>query len=93
MDRIDQLLSAMNFPLLNREMCYFTFNSVPLKWNLPLGLLYDLNDQDQVWRLRLEDAPLPDSILPLHKDGAMFDLYMSMVKEVAFYLIILGRFY
>ncbi|KAH3668329.1 hypothetical protein OGAPHI_002083 [Ogataea philodendri] len=72
---------------------WFEFEKVPLKWNLPIGLLYDLTTTDsqaekQAWELtlRYHDYPV-EYVIPIEPNTNFLKSYwINQLKEACFIL-------
>lgn len=73
---------------------WFEFEEVPLKWSLPIGLLFDTltnvdpnNRTKDVWHLTLHYRDYPsDFIIPLTSSGTLEQYWVNQVKESCYVL-------
>ncbi|KAG7841459.1 hypothetical protein KL942_001338 [Ogataea angusta] len=72
---------------------WFEFERVPLKWNLPIGLLYDLVTTDaqiekQVWDITLKYYDYPtEYVIPIDQNASFLkDHWTNQLKEACFIL-------
>eukprot|EP01083_Nonionella_stella_P069511 185327_1 len=79
-------------PALSDGM-WFEFNDHPLKWNFPIGLLYDLyvNEQyqcsnDPVWRLTVhfQSYPSPDVVMSCDNKNVVKTSFFDYLKQSVF---------
>lgn len=87
----DQLVSYFKVyvPRLEEHSIWLEYDGVPVKWNLPIGTLYDylhlttrLTDNSNVWTLILKYKDFPsDYIIPFYKEGTQIN-YLKSLSEV-----------
>lgn len=62
---------------------FFTFDSKPIQWHLPIGLIYDILGCG-VLPLKLEvwvDVDYPKQILEFRGEEGLYNLFMNTLKE------------
>merc|ERR1712130_886071 len=77
-------------PALSDGM-WFEFNGHALKWNIPIGALYDLyineqNKQDPVWRLivHFQSYPSDDIIMQCDNKNVVKNSFFNYLKQAVF---------
>ena len=70
-------------PILNENQIWYSIHSEPLKWHLPIGLLYDLYGQESVpfqIQIHFNEYPM-DALLRYESKSSLQDNYMNTLKE------------
>ena len=65
---------------------WFSYNKQPLRWNVPVGVLFDLEcgSEEQSpapWRIRLHVRNFPAELLPFEGQRSFHSNYMHSLKE------------
>ena len=70
---------------------WFKFNDYVLKWNIPIGVLYDLfttnsNEKNPVWKLTVhfQSYPADDIIMRCDNINTVQSLYFNVLKQAVF---------
>lgn len=81
-------LSLTKYPLKN---WWCEYDGIPLKWNLPIGVLYDQCHPDgstQIWKITLRYGSFPSAYVIKMDDGLKLlkSYWMNQMKEACFIL-------
>ncbi|KAK9838653.1 hypothetical protein WJX74_000686 [Apatococcus lobatus] len=83
-----QLLSSFEHVLPPGENTpWFEYRRLPLKWQLPIGVLYDLlaNEDEQPWQLTIHYRHYPsENLLPWSSPAALSNHFFSSLKEAGY---------
>ncbi|KAI8897772.1 autophagy protein Apg5-domain-containing protein [Globomyces pollinis-pini] len=71
----------LNQPGLDVSKCWFEYNNIPLKWHLPVGLLYDQFELSSPWKIQLNLKNFPNDLFIFENEQMVLDLFMSTIKE------------
>ncbi|KAK9918214.1 hypothetical protein WJX75_002319 [Coccomyxa subellipsoidea] len=65
---------------------WFEYKRIPLPWQVPVGVLYDLlaSDHEQPWPLTVHFRAFPDVLLRWDGDSTLRAAYFNSLKEAAY---------
>ena len=63
------------------ELWFSGYGGKPIDWDLPIGLIYDVERINGIWELTAHQQDYPPNLIKYDGENTMFDLYLANLKE------------
>lgn len=83
-----QYFTPFAIPILNNSnSIWFEYNAQPLKWNIPLGVMFDIlkvDTHDLPWTITVHFQNKPNMLLPITGEVEVESHFMNSIKQATY---------